>query len=191
MKLEISKDTVSFVHLAECLHDGVSAFILKDVKITGDDDALYDFWRVLRGHPALTEFSWSNVTFEDPNADCSRLISVLFVACPKITRVELDNIHVSVSAIIAAEYCAHLREICLSNDHYTDEEAAGIAGALARNNHLEKVDFRGNDLTDQGRKAFEACLSLNKSIEDVTLDDVEENVPPKDKFRRQNSASAA
>lgn len=191
MKVEISNNSTSFTHLAELLHDNVSSLILNHVKIAGDNPALYDFWRVLRGHPNLAEFSWSNVTFEDLEADVSRLVSVLFVACPKLTRVVLDNMHVSVGAIQSAEYCTHLREVTLSNGHYSDEEAAGIAQALSRSSHLEKVDFRGNDLTEQGLQAFPACLSLNKTIQNLTLTDGGETRAKSDKFRRQNSASAA
>ena len=191
MKVEISNKCTSFAQLAESLHDSVSSLILNQVKITGDDDALYDFWKVLRGHPNLSEFSWSNVTFEVPDTDVSRLVSVLFAACPKVSRVVLDNMHVSVAAIKTSEFCTSLREVSLRNDHYSDEEAAVIAQALSRNSHLEKVDFRGNDLTEQGRKAFEACLALNKSIESLALTNGGETRPKNDKRRQQNSASAA
>ena len=190
-KIEFSDTTTSFVHLAEELHDNVTILVLRNVKITGDDPALCDFWRVLRGHPCLTEFSWCNVTFEDPDADLDRLIGVLFVSCPKITRVVIDNMRVPVSAIKSAEYCTTLRELTLSNDHFEDADATVIAEALARNTHIEKVDFRGNDLTEQGGKAFEARVSLNKSIQQLSLGAGGEAQPKGDKLRRQNSATAA
>lgn len=189
-KVEYSNTTFSFGTLAELLTDEVETFILKDVVITGDDDALYSFWRVLRGHPSLKNFSWSNVTFEDKDADVTRLISVLFIAVAKLERVHLDNMHVPVVAISAAEYCDHLREIYLVNDHYTDEEAAKIAQALANNKHINKVDFRGNDLTEQGNVAFKACLNLNKSIADL-CPNTTTTTSKKNKLCRQNSATAA
>ena len=189
MIIEINDKTVSFTHLAERLHDTVTSLVLNKVKITGDDDALYDFWRVLRGHPALRELSWSNVTFEDPDADVGRLLGVAFVSCHKLTSVKLNGMHVPADAFKSAEYSANLREICLSNDHYTDEEATTIAEALARNPNIQEIDFRGNDITEQGQKSFEARLSVNKSIRHITLDNL--GAISKDKFRRQNSASAA
>lgn len=191
MKVEFSNQSISFTRLADRLQDHISSLVLTNVKLTGDDDDLYDFWKVLRGHPSLTEFLWSNVTFEDPNADVDRLMSVLFVSCPRLSRVVLDNVPVSASAIKAVEFSRTLREVSLSNDHFSDQDACIIAGVLSRNTHLEKVDFRGNDLTEEGNKAFAACLKLNKSIQDVFLEKEGDALAVRNKLHRQNSASAA
>jgi len=102
---------------------------------------------------------------------------------------------VPVGAMKSAEYCSSLCELTLSNNHFDDADAVIIAEALSRNSHIEKIDLRGNDLTDQGGKAFESICSLNKLIQNLKLSDRggggREASPQKEKVRRQNSATAA
>lgn len=190
-KLELSDTTTSFVHLAEELRDDFTALTLRNVKITGDERESCDFWRVLRGHPGLTEFSWSNVTFEGPDTDVDRLISVLFISCPNLARVVIDKMQVPIGAIKSVEYCPGLRDLTLSNNHLTDDDAVVISEALVKNSNILKVNLRGNDMSEQGVKALQARVSLNKSIQRLYVDAEEEPQPNKDNFHRQNSATAA
>jgi hypothetical protein len=202
MKVEISNTSVSFTRLADLLQDHIATFLLSDVVITGDENQLNDFWKVLRGHPNLTELVWTNVAFESPTegADVDRLVTVALVSCPNLVRVVLNNVHkISVSSLKAIEYAPCLREVTLCHiANLSDQDATIIAGALSRNTHIEKVEFHDNGtVTEQGRVAFATtCLQANKSIQDVRLisshgGSGDGHRHKSDRFRRQNSATAA
>jgi hypothetical protein len=191
MKVAHSDTSCTFGALADDLSKDLVSFSLSNVTITGNGDDLYGMWRVLRGHPTLEEFSMTNVKFEDIEADISLLISVLFVSCSCLKRVKLSNVPVPIEAVLAAKFCGTLEEICLSRDHFSDDDAAEIAKVLKCIPSIQKVDFSGNDLSENGCKSFEALLHLNKSIQTICLDDNDQTHPKPTSIIRNKSATAA
>lgn len=191
MKVEHSNTTCTFGALADDLNKDVTSFSLSNVTIAGDEDDMMGMWRVLRGHPTLEEFSMKDVKFEDSEVNISLLMNVLFASCSKLKRVKLDNMPVPIEAVLAAKLCDTVEEISLSRDHFSDEDAAEIAKVLKEIPSIQKVDFSGNDLSENGCKSFEALLHLNKSIQAISLEDNDQAHPKPTSIMSNKSATAA
>jgi Leucine-rich repeat (LRR) protein len=165
-------ENISLQQLSIMLSSQVHFLSLINVTLMGGSDDLYNFTRVVRGHPYLRDVVLTNVRMDKSKLTLDGVVCTIFATVQNLETVHLENIKVSAAtlATVSHTHSKVLRVFELPNNNLDDGSAAIVASAISNSKTITEVDLSHNQLSDKGCLAIASALEKNSSVTSICLD---------------------